>query len=138
MHSSLISLKNILTQNIIIKILSLMIGYGIWLSLAQLHTSAMQLTIPLCFYGTEKQIQAPDLITVHLSGKRHHLTTINPSALAIHINADSLHDGQNQLILQNSHLFLPKTINVIHWSPTPITIIVHEELKQEVCTKVEP
>ncbi len=127
MSTILALIKNNLTNNAVIKLLSLIIGYGIWSCLAQHQTVDLWLTVPLCFYGTEKQIKAPDAIAVQIAGRRNHLALIDLESLAAHINADSLHAGPNAIILKNSHLFLPPTINVLNWCPSNVTITVRED-----------
>jgi len=94
--------------------------------LAPFHTANVWLTVPLCFYGTEKNISAPNSIRVHITGKRQHLALIDTQSLAIHLNTDSLHPGPNALSLKNSNLFLPNTINVLHWSPSNVVVTVLE------------
>jgi hypothetical protein len=85
------------------------------------------LTVPLCFYGAEKQIKAPDSVAVQIAGKRNHLSLIDLESLAIHIDTNSLHIGPNPINLKQSDLFLPPTINVLNWYPSNVTITVLED-----------
>lgn len=136
MVSTLTILKNSLTQNAVIKIISFFIGYGIWISLAQSQTTDLWLTVPLCFYGTEKKISAPDTLLIHIAGKRNNLYTIDPQQLAIHINTDSLREGPNCLTIKNSELLLPETINLLNWFPSNVTVTVFEDTLYDLKEKL--
>lgn len=139
MFAHLIALKNSLTHNIVIKMVSFIIGYSLWLSFSQSHTIAIWLKVPVCFYGTEKKIEAPEQIAIHLAGKRSKLATIDTNNLTAHINTDNLHEGPNPLVVQASDLFLPNSITVLDCLPSNSIITVtnsieipHEEINKTV------
>jgi hypothetical protein len=127
MPTILVLIKNNLTHNTVIKLFSLIIGYGIWSFFTQHQTMDLWLTVPLCFYGAQKHITAPDSIAVQIAGKREHLSLIDLESLAIHINTRSLHAGPNPIKLKQSDLFLPPVINVLNWYPSNVTITVLED-----------
>lgn len=123
-------LKNSLKNNATLKIVSLIIGYGAWniLSASHLHTESFE--IPVCFYHASdaQMIEAPPTITLALQGKKNILRNINKETLALHIDAAQLHYGPNPLIIDRSTLFLPETINVVHYSPANTIITVKEKI----------
>ncbi len=124
-----VSIKEILSSNIILKISSLIIGFLLWHLLSQSQYYTMQLDIPLSFYSVDKQysIEAPETINITLSGKRSHLSVIDMNNLAIHIDGQQLHLEQNMIAIDTQHLFLPKTIKLLHYSPSTIVITVNEK-----------
>lgn len=123
------NLKNTIQNNATLKVLSFIIGYGLWNILSASHTHTLALDVPVCFYheADTHVIDAPASITLELQGKKNVLRSINKKNLALHIDASRLHHGPNQLIIDRSTLFLPETINVVHYSPANTIITVKEK-----------
>lgn len=122
------SLKH-LSANAPLKIISLVIAYGLWSLLNQMHATLLTTTVPLCFYNipTHKTINAPEAVTITLSGKRNELARIDLSTLAAHINAKDLIPGPHNLSLTREHFFVPTSCNLVHYKPSNIMISVQEE-----------
>jgi len=77
----------------------------------------------LCFYNTEQQqIQAPETIQVELQGKRSDLLLLDLRALAVHINAHLLTEPLQTITISKKNLFLPDSINLVHYVPSNVTI----------------
>jgi hypothetical protein len=114
-----INIKNLLFSNIILKVVSFIIGATFWFIISQSHTRQLHREIPICFYGQQPDstIDAPDTLRVTLRGTRAHLNLLDLDALALHIDAAKLHMGPNQISVNNATLFLPEQINVVHYSP---------------------
>jgi hypothetical protein len=107
--------------------MSFLIGYGMWHSISISHTKDITISIPLSFYGSapaDSTLHAPEIITVHLAGKRSALQGINSDDLALHINANGLHVGANALTVDAQNLFLPNGVTVLDYAPAPIVISV--------------
>ncbi|MDR3550695.1 MAG: hypothetical protein P4L31_04735 [Candidatus Babeliales bacterium] len=122
-----ISLKNHLMSNIVLKTISLLLGYAVWSILTTSHIATRWVDIPLAFYGdTTNNIEAPEMITVALQAKRTDLRAIDTKTLAAHINATQLHVGPNLISLDNKTLFLPDSIKLVHYSPINLVINLHE------------
>lgn len=121
-------LKKIRSNNLLIKVLSFIFGYCVWSMFSARNVSTMELEVPLCFFNkpTSLQLQAPETITVQLSGKRSTLRALDRNTLAIHIDASRLHEGANPLVLENETLFLPSTIKLIHYIPANLVIHAQE------------
>ncbi|HEV2601714.1 MAG TPA: hypothetical protein VGT41_05425 [Candidatus Babeliales bacterium] len=124
MLTHLKQLKNNLLHNAFIKLCSCIIGYGIWSTLSNWYPIDISLSVPLCFYGSDKTITAPETIQVLLRGKRTTIATIDQTTIALHINGDSLHAGPNQITVENNNLFLPSNIHVVSYKPANLTIFV--------------
>lgn len=123
------SLQKTVLNNLTVKIIAAILAYGLWFLLNQSRTISIDLEVPLCFYNgaPSDSISAPEIISLTLSGKSSELRTIDLAALACHIDIDDLHGGENPLVVSNKTLFLPESINLIHYYPSNGCIVVHKE-----------
>lgn len=124
-----IDIKKILLNNAPLKVISFILGFTLWYTFSQSNMTEFWITVPLCFHSTPEsyQIEAPENVSIKLAGKRSDLYAIDTNNLAIYINTQNLSTGINTLTLTNRDLFLPDTIKLINYRPTPITIKIHEE-----------
>ena len=121
-------LKNTLLNNLTIKIISVIIGYCLWSFLGNLYTYTSTATVPVSFYNVpgNTEISAnPESLTIQLRGKKADLK--HCSDLALHINAKSLQPGDHKIVPTEEQLFLPKTINLLHYKPLMISLAVHKK-----------
>lgn len=126
-----LTVKNQLTSNLTLKIISLMLGYGLWLLLSQSRTAELWADVPVCFYNVPAQIQinAPETISVQLVGHRSDLYALDNENLAFHIDGELLHVGENLLPVSREALFLPHCIKLVNYAPIPTIITVqHKEI----------
>lgn len=116
-----------ITNNAPLKIVSIFLGYGIWFTLSQYHTLNITTQIPVCFYGAQSGAicDAPETISLTLSGTRHAFTAIELSSLAAHIDADQLNPGSNALEITKSMLFLPEQVNLVHCKPAYLQVTIN-------------
>ncbi len=120
--------KNTLMNNLTIKILSVIIGYCLWSFLGNLYTLTSTITVPVCFYNvpSDTEISAdPESFMIQLRGKKADLK--HCTDLALHINAESLQPGVHKIVPNEEQLFLPKTINLLHYKPLMISLSVHKK-----------
>lgn len=121
-----LNLKNIVLNNIVLKVVSCIIAFTFWVIISQSHLSSITIDVPLCFYGQldTVTIDAPEQMQVTLRAPRMLLNTIHSSSLALHIDVRTLHEGKNPIIISTSNLFLPDYIDVLHYSPSNSVITV--------------
>lgn len=115
------------TNSTLIKIIALIVGYSLWHVLGNSHTTTIQCSVPLCFYNipTGKTINAPEQISIQIIGKRSDIRSLDTEQLALHIDAELLHDGKNLLAITQNALFLPESMKLIHYSPSnPIVELI--------------
>ena len=126
-------IKNRILKNLSLKIVSLILSYGLWACFASNQVMRISYAVSVCFYNLEKtcSINAPEEIVLTLSGKRSLLKFLSADACAVHIDAQQLSSGTQQLILQKDNLFLPEEIKLIDYSPSPL--IVTLEMQNEIC-----
>lgn len=118
-------LTKTLINNFNLKIISFMAGICFWYFLSNLRTIEIEYSVPLTLYGTKVDMYNLDTdenITVRLRGYKNDLYGIDFNNLAFHINADTLQNGENHIILTEQDLFLPHTIKLVHYSPSNIVV----------------
>ncbi len=117
-------IKKALANNIALKVASAILGYALWSIMSQQQTVTITHEAHLCFYNLPPtyHINAPETVAISLQGKRKHLDQLDSSRLAIHINGQELHVGEQPLIMNEKKLFLPEIIKLVHYCPTVITI----------------
>lgn len=122
------SIQKTILSNLTLKILSLIIAYGFWSLLNQSRIIHIETDVPLCFYNCsgDDTVSAPDTITITVSGKATDVRSLDLATLACHINIDDLHAGDNPLRVTRDTLFLPESINLLHYYPANGCIVVHK------------
>ncbi len=121
-------------HNASLKIISLILGYTFWYIFGHSHTSTAWITVPLCFYNVpaKNSIHGPETVSVKIAGKRSELRSLDIDELAIHINAQQLHEGKNSLNFTAQSLFLPESIKLVHYVPSNPTVelIARQDLQE--------
>lgn len=114
--------------NFLIKIASLLLGFGFWSLFNQMHPSHITTSVPLCFYGpkTTDVMCAPETVCITIAGKRNDLARLDLSTLAAHIDTATLNPGPNAITLTQAHLFLPTSCNLLHCTPSNIFVSLKE------------
>lgn len=121
-------LKTIFFSNAPLKIISLFLGYSFWYIATINQPTTLTTTIPLCFgqLSSNYIIDAPETISVTLQGRRADLYTLDTNLLAAHVNINKLLPGKHGIVLKDHHLFLPHTITLQKYSPSPLSVtIIH-------------
>ena len=119
------ALRTSLTSPIFLKVTSLILGFLLWNTINHLFTYSTWVTVPVCFYNAQKkQIDAPEYLTVELTGKRSLLRHINKESLAAHIDAKNLSVGTHKLTVTSEHLLLPPSISTTTVIPHYIIVTI--------------
>lgn len=123
------NIKNYLALKFPLKLVSVLFSYALWciMSSSQIVHHSYQATLTFYNAPASTTITAPETVTVVLQGKRSILRHVNPDRLTAHIDAQTLKKGTHHLQLDNATIFLPESIKLVHYSPTPITV-------QHMCT----
>lgn len=119
-------LKKLFLTNAPLIIISLFLGYSFWYIATYDQTVVLQFNVPLCFAGTVDNyiLEAPEKIDVTLKGKRADIYALEKESLAVHINTSKLLPGKHGIIVTDQHLFLPKSVALVQYKPTNLTITV--------------
>lgn len=115
------------TNNLTLKILSLIMGYTFWFVWSQTQLTYCSITVPLCVYNLadNAQIEAPESVQVNLAGKLRDIYHLDLNNLAVHIDGETLHEGSNTYALTAEQLFVPDTIKMVHYAPSNVVIAYH-------------
>ena len=119
-------LKNLFYSNALLKIICLVLGYNFWYIASFNHIVTIQINVPLCFTAEKNnyRINAPETIDVTLTGKRSDMYGLEKEALAAHININNLLPGKHGIIITEQHLFLPKTITLVDYKPSNLSLTI--------------
>lgn len=117
-------IKRIVKNPLMRSCISLLIGFALWHSLGTINSAVISVTVPLSLYDRTDALNfaAPETVTITLAGKRTYLRSLDTHALAVHINASLLHEGNNPIKINRDTLFLPDEIKLLHYSPSPCVI----------------
>lgn len=116
--------KIIVTSNLMLKALSLIMGYTFWFIWSQTQTISYDFDVPLCVYNVPEhaEFKAPEKVKVQLAGTLQDFHNLDLDNLAIHIDGATLREGANQCVVKNEQLFVPDTIKMVHYAPSNILI----------------
>lgn len=118
-------IRECLTHNLILKIVSLLLGFASWSLLSNYELENQWVEIPICFYnipGNMKVDCAQEKIKVQIAGKSKDLAHCDANSLALHINATDFKPGKQHICPSSDQLFLPNSVKLVHYKPLFIEI----------------
>lgn len=113
----------IISKSLLLKACSLILGYMIWYTLSSHTICTHTFTVPIYYYNQDNQelhINAPENINLTFKAARSFMRLIDYSSLAVHIDAQKLHKGENYVSISHKDLLLPQEIAVTHYTPLRI------------------
>ena len=117
------SLKSALLSNKTLKVVSIIIGYGIWSLLTGIFTQSVWVDVPVHFYNVAANASItaqPAMMKINLIGKRAALKYCKD--IAFHLDAAQFNSGQYCIVPTQEQLFLPKDIKMVHSIPSSFMI----------------
>jgi hypothetical protein len=119
-------MKAVLTNNLILKLCALSLGYGIWFITSQTRIALFSLVVPLCLDNKpdDWDISGPTHIKISLKAPRTDLALIDTSNLGVHIDCSKLHRGNNSITVHEENLYIPGSVHLIDYNPAPLTLVV--------------
>lgn len=119
-------IKQSLMSNLTLKVCSFILGCWFWFLLSGSHSVSITTEIPVYFYGSleNKDIKAPQRISIDLQCNRSQSYTLDTQQLAAHINADNFTAGSSSILITSEHIFLPRGVTLLHCKPAFIPITV--------------
>jgi hypothetical protein len=121
----MINQPKLIINNLTLKVLALLLGYGLWLALAHHQPTKLELIIPVLFgeLVAPFQITAPQTITATIFGKRADLQKLHVSSLGAYLNLSELKQaGSYQVHISPKQIFLPSNIKLLDYSPVLVDI----------------
>lgn len=124
--------STIILSNMPLKIISGILGFAFWYIFSQGQTISIWLDVPICFHDVPEYItiHCPETITINIAGKRTDLYALDCKHLAVHLNSQHLSPGKKLLTITSHSLFLPETINLLHYKPSNVLIEITEQLPE--------
>lgn len=118
-------LKSFLASKSSLRIMASIMGFSLWSWMSIDSRVKIPYEMPICFYEVADNcaLQAPERVTVCLQGSRHSLREVFEQHPALHINADLLKDGDNNLFIGEQKIFLPDSVKLLHCSAQMIHVI---------------
>lgn len=113
--------------SVTLKAVSLVAGFGFWYIFGAMQTGTARIAVPLYFYNVPEHatITAPETIMAQISGKRSIIRALNQEAIALHIDAQTLHEGANLLTSDHATIFLPEALKLVHYLPSNPIVELH-------------
>ena len=120
------NLKTLFLTNGPLIIISLFLGYSFWYIASYDQTVILQFDVPLCFAGAIDgyTLEAPEKIDITLKGKRADIYALEKESLAAHISTNKLSPGKHGIVITEQHLFLPKSVTLVQYKPSNLTITI--------------
>lgn len=118
-------IRESLTNNKILKLVSLALGTCIWALLSQHQTENRWIEIPICFYNVPEHLKVnarQEIIKVQLRGKKTDLNLCD--TVGLHIDASDFKPGQLRICPNEQLLFLPQSVKLMNSKPLYLEIIV--------------
>lgn len=120
-----ISLKKFLESNSGLKVMAIAMGFSLWSWMNIDSRLQVPYEMPICFYeiADDCALKSPERITVCLHGSRRALSDVFEQHPALHINAESLKEGINDLFVAEQKIFLPDSVKLLHCSSQKIQVV---------------
>ena len=123
----MVTLTKIITSKYNLAISSTIIGICFWYFLSSMRPIEIHVKVPLSFYGENSEnclLETLETINVYLKGLKRDFYNLQFKNLAIHINSDALHAGENNISITSENLFLPEEIKLVNYKPSNIVVMV--------------
>lgn len=121
-------IRSLVQTNLLVKFISLVFAFCFWLIWSSGQQVSVTLKVPVCFFGDDhtREITAPESLQVTLFGKRKDLLKLDAKNLAIHVDAQTLVEGEQLFKPTAEQLLLPMGVQVAQWSPGNVVIEVSD------------
>lgn len=125
---------------LIYKIMALICGYGLWITIAKTQLVQQTIRVPIAFYNLPKNysVEGPETTRVKISGPRQVLYNLNPADLVTHIDLANTNLNQNNLettqniTLTNQQLLLPANIRLIEYETDILKLKFKPDVRPEL------
>lgn len=109
-------------NNLSLKILALVFGYTLWKSMSEAHKVEVSMRAPISFYNEHGLvIDCPESVAVTLFAKRHAISQLTRD-IALHIDANTLEEGENSIAINEKNLLLPDTVKLLNCTPQRLLV----------------
>ena len=119
-----------------LKLVSLLIAFGIWISITGQDRILSDFTIPLeAEFGPERIAGAPQptTVTVRLAGPRTAMRKLDPLRMALRLDLREAPFGEREVRLSRSQLTgVPGSVEVSRFDPERVTLVIARRTQREL------
>jgi YbbR domain-containing protein len=119
-----------------LKLVALLIAFGVWLSITGQDRMLSDFTVPLeVEYGPERIAGGPQptAVTVRLEGPRTAMRRLDPLRMAVRLDLKEAPYGEREVPLSRSQLTgVPRSIDVSRFDPDRVTLQVARRARREL------
>ena len=119
-------LKRLLLDNWWLKLLSLLLAYGLWSVVTQAPPVEIRVSAPLELRfapaGLEVRGELPARVRLHLRGPETRLRTLQPEEVAVFINLNTATAGHYRFVLDARNADVPPGVEVVSFVPGEVKL----------------
>ena len=119
-------LKRLLLDNWWLKLLSLLLAYGLWSVVTQAPPVEIRVSAPLELRfapaGLEVRGEVPERVRLHLRGPETRLRTLQPEEVAVFINLNTATAGHYRFVLDARNAEVPPGVEVVSFVPSEVEL----------------
>ncbi|MBF0566638.1 MAG: YbbR-like domain-containing protein [Nitrospirae bacterium] len=132
-------MKRFFTENIDIKIITLILAIILWFFVNIKGHSDIMLELPIEYKNIPKDYEitktSANLINVRIQGQEHIIKGLSPRDLSIYIDLSKAHEGEKIYYVTKDNIKLPPSISVVNIDPSSITVNLEEVSRRTLNVK---
>lgn len=131
--------KNILTENLTIKIISIALAVFLWFFVTFKGQTETSLDVPLEFKNTPSEMevfkQSAKKITVSISARERILREIAQNDIRVIVDLSNVKLGENSIPLTKSSVKLPRGVEILRIDPSTVKLYLDKKEQKAVPVK---
>lgn len=128
--------KNILTENLTIKIISIALALFLWFFVTFKGQTETSLDIPLEFKNTPSDMevfkQSSKKISISISARERILKEISQNDIRVVVDLSNVKLGENSIPITKSSIKLPRGIEVLRIDPSTVKLLVDKKEQKTI------
>ncbi len=128
--------KNILTENLTIKIISIALALFLWFFVTFKGQTETSLDIPLEFKNTPSDMevfkQSAKKISVSISARERILKEISQNDIRVVVDISNVKLGENSIPITKSSIKLPRGIEILRIDPSTVKLLVDKKEQKTI------
>lgn len=128
--------KNILTENLTIKIISIALALFLWFFVTFKGQTETSLDIPLEFKNTPSDMevfkQSAKKISVSISARERILKEISQNDIRVVVDLSNVKLGENSIPITKSSIKLPRGIEILRIDPSTVKLLVDKKEQKTI------
>jgi len=125
-------MKNLLSSNLGIKILSLVLAISMWIFVTYRGQSEMAIDVPIGFKNVPKGLEllreSAKTVTLNLRGQESLLKSLRPMDINVVIDLSNAKRGEATYYLDKNAVIVPGTVDILRVEPTTVRVVLDESM----------